>query len=139
MEIRELLSKAQTNSGASSQRELAKIMNLNNSSLSLLASGKGELSDDTYVKLAKLAGVDPVPLIKSICICKAMRLHPYLETRGDPFVIAQHRRFALQYFARHLRHLAFHRAIEDFDAQVNDYWQRQQVEAFALELMEEGA
>lgn len=81
----------------------------------------------------------PVPLIKSICICKAMRLHPYLETRGDPFVIAQHRRFALQYFARHLRHLAFHRAIEDFDAQVNDFWQRQQAEAFALELMEEGA
>ncbi|MBE7566427.1 helix-turn-helix domain-containing protein [Acidithiobacillus thiooxidans] len=63
MEIRELLSKAQTNSGASSQRELAKIMNLNNSSLSLLASGKGELSDDTYVKLAKLAGVDPVQVL----------------------------------------------------------------------------
>ncbi|MDR7927648.1 helix-turn-helix domain-containing protein [Acidithiobacillus thiooxidans] len=63
MEIRELLSRAQTNSGASSQRELAKIMNLNNSSLSLLASGKGELSDDTYVKLAKLAGVDPVQVL----------------------------------------------------------------------------
>ena len=81
----------------------------------------------------------PVPLVKSICICRSMRLHPYLETSGDPFTIAQHRRFALQYFARHLRHLAFHRAIEDFDAQVNDFWQRQQSEAFALELMEEGA
>lgn len=81
----------------------------------------------------------PVPLVKSICICKAMRLHPYLETSGDPSTIAQHRRFVLQYFARHLRHLAFHRAIEDFDAKVNDSWQLEQSEFFELELMEEGA
>ena len=36
---------------------------MNNSSLSLLASGKGELSDETYIKLAKLAGVDPAEVL----------------------------------------------------------------------------
>lgn len=63
METRELLHRAQVRSGAKSQRELAKILNLNNSSLSLLASGKGELSDETYIRLAKLAGEDPAQIL----------------------------------------------------------------------------
>ena len=56
MENRELLQRAQERIGAKSQRDLAKALGMNNSSLSLLASGKGELSDETYIKLAKLVG-----------------------------------------------------------------------------------
>lgn len=63
MENRELLQKAQERIGAKSQRDLAKALGMNNSSLSLLASGKGELSDETYIKLAKLAGVDPAEVL----------------------------------------------------------------------------
>ena len=63
MENRELLQRAQERIGAKSQRDLAKALGMNNSSLSLLASGKGELSDETYIKLAKLAGVDPTEVI----------------------------------------------------------------------------
>lgn len=63
MENRELLQRAQERIGAKSQRDLAKALGMNNSSLSLLASGKGELSDETYIKLAKLAGVDPAEII----------------------------------------------------------------------------
>ncbi len=63
MENRELLQRAQTRIGAKSQRDLAKALGMNNSSLSLLASGKGELSDETYIKLAKLAGVDPAEVL----------------------------------------------------------------------------
>ena len=63
MENRELLKRAQEKIGAKSQRDLAKAIGMNNSSLSLLASGKGELSDETYIKLAKLAGVDPAEVL----------------------------------------------------------------------------
>ena len=63
MENRELLQRAQERIGAKSQRDLAKALGMNNSSLSLLASGKGELSDETYIKLAKLAGVDPAEVL----------------------------------------------------------------------------
>ena len=63
MENRELLQRAQERIGAKSQRDLAKALGMNNSSLSLLASGKGELSDETYIKLAKLAGVDPAKVL----------------------------------------------------------------------------
>ena len=63
MNTRELVEKAQHNGGFKSLRDMAKAMSLNNSSLSLLASGKGELSDETYIKLAELAGVDPAEII----------------------------------------------------------------------------
>ncbi|WP_075322741.1 helix-turn-helix domain-containing protein [Acidithiobacillus albertensis] len=63
MENRELIEKAQEHSGAKSMTELAKKIGMNQSSLSLLASGKGELSDETYIKLAKLAGVDPAEVL----------------------------------------------------------------------------
>ena len=63
MNTRELVEKAQHNGGFKSLRDMAKAMGLNNSSLSLLASGKGELSDETYIKLAELAGVDPAEVI----------------------------------------------------------------------------
>ena len=85
----------------------------------------------------------PVPLVKSICICRALRLHPYLENNGDASAKRQRRNVALSFFAQRLVGLAYDRrwncAIEDFDPSVNDYWLRQQSEAFALELMEEGA
>lgn len=85
----------------------------------------------------------PVPMVKSICICRALRLHPYLETQGDASAKRQRRNAALSFFAQRLVGLAYdrrwQRATDDFDASVNDYWQRQQSEAFALELMEEGA
>ncbi|WP_031574622.1 hypothetical protein [Acidithiobacillus thiooxidans] len=85
----------------------------------------------------------PVPLVKSICICRAMRLHPYLEPSGNCTAKNQRRNVALSFFAQRLVGLAYDRrwvaAVDDFDASVNDYWQRQQAEAFALELMEEGA
>jgi len=63
MDTRELVAKAQQNGGFKSLREMAKAMGLNNSSLSLLASGKGELSDETYSKLAELAGIDPAEIL----------------------------------------------------------------------------
>ncbi|PKY10072.1 hypothetical protein B1757_12395 [Acidithiobacillus marinus] len=85
----------------------------------------------------------PVPQVKSICICRALRLHPYLENHGDAFAKRQRRNAALSFFAQRLVGLAYDRrwqaATDDFDASVNDYWFRQQSEAFALELMEEGA
>ncbi|MDR7926528.1 hypothetical protein RIE95_05915 [Acidithiobacillus thiooxidans] len=85
----------------------------------------------------------PVPLVKSICICRALRLHPYLENNGDAFAKRQRRNVALSFFSQRLVGLAYDRrwqgAIDDFDASVIDYWQRQQAESFALELMEEGA
>ena len=85
----------------------------------------------------------PVPLVKSICICRSMRLHPYLETSGNCTAKRHRRSVAMSYFAQRLVGLAYDRrwdaAVDEFDASVNDYWQRQQAEAFAFELMEEGA
>ena len=46
-----------------SQAKLAKAMGISAASLSNLRTGKGELSDETYIKLAKLAGVDPTEVI----------------------------------------------------------------------------
>jgi len=46
-----------------SQAKLAKIVGITPASLSNLRTGKGELSDDTYVKLAELAGLDPAEVI----------------------------------------------------------------------------
>lgn len=63
MDTRKLVQTAQQNGGFKSLRDMAKAMGLNNSSLSLLASGKGELSDETYIKLAKLAGIDPAEVL----------------------------------------------------------------------------
>ncbi|OCX76364.1 helix-turn-helix domain-containing protein [Acidithiobacillus thiooxidans] len=63
MDTKQLIKKAQEQNGNISMRELATKMGINHTSLSLLGSGKGELSDDTYVKLAKLAGVDPVQVL----------------------------------------------------------------------------
>ena len=63
MDTKELVKKAQVNGGYKSLRDLADKMGINHSSLSLLASGKGELSDETYIKLAKLAGVDPAEVL----------------------------------------------------------------------------
>jgi ribosomal protein L13E len=85
----------------------------------------------------------PVPLVKSICICRALRLHPYLENHGEAFAKRHRRNAALSFFAQRLVGLAYDRrrvaSVNDFDSTVNDYWLRQQSEAFALELMEEGA
>ena len=63
MDTKELVKKAQVHGGYKSLRDLADKMGINHSSLSLLASGKGELSDETYIKLAKLAGVDPAEVL----------------------------------------------------------------------------
>ena len=63
MNNQELIERAMKQNDIPSQRELAKRLNLNNSSLSLLRNGKGELSDETYVKLAELAGIDPALVI----------------------------------------------------------------------------
>ena len=63
MDTKELVKKAQIHGGYRSLRDLAEQMGINHSSLSLLASGKGELSDETYIKLAKLAGVDPAEVL----------------------------------------------------------------------------
>ncbi len=63
MNNRELVDRARTRSGSKSLTELAEYVGVNQSSLSLLASGKGELSDETYIKLAELAGVDPAKVL----------------------------------------------------------------------------
>ena len=46
-----------------SQAKLAKSIGISAASLSNLRTGKGELSDETYIKLAKLAGVDPAEVL----------------------------------------------------------------------------
>ena len=46
-----------------SQAQLAKKLGISGASLSELAAGKKELSDETYIKLAKLAGVDPAEVL----------------------------------------------------------------------------
>ncbi|MDD3761195.1 MAG: helix-turn-helix transcriptional regulator [Acidithiobacillus sp.] len=58
----ELIDKAAAAQGLS-QARLAKRVNVTPASLSNLRTGKGELSDDTYVKLAELAGIDPALVI----------------------------------------------------------------------------
>lgn len=80
----------------------------------------------------------PVPLVKRLRICPDEVLHPYLSASGHIASKSQRRAAVLQYFARRLRHLAFHRSIAAFDAAVNEFWQLQQAERFRLEMMEEG-
>lgn len=63
MNTKELVQNARDKGGFKSLADLAKAVNVNHSSLSLLASGKSELSDDTYIKLAKLAGIDPAQVL----------------------------------------------------------------------------
>lgn len=58
----ELIDKAAAVQGLS-QAKLAKQVNITPASLSNLRTGKGELSDETYVKLAELAGIDPALVI----------------------------------------------------------------------------
>ena len=63
MNAKDLVKKARERGGYPSLASLAKAVDVNHSSLSLLASGKSELSDETYIKLAKLAGVDPAEVL----------------------------------------------------------------------------
>ena len=63
MNAKDLVQKARERGGYPSLASLAKAVDVNHSSLSLLASGKSELSDETYIKLAKLAGVDPAEVL----------------------------------------------------------------------------
>ncbi|MHB8199741.1 MAG: helix-turn-helix domain-containing protein [Acidithiobacillus sp.] len=63
MNTKDLVQKARERGGYQSLASLAKAVDVNHSSLSLLASGKSELSDETYIKLAKLAGVDPAEVL----------------------------------------------------------------------------
>ncbi|MCE5359993.1 MAG: hypothetical protein JJ714_03185 [Acidithiobacillus sp.] len=63
METRQLVEMAKEGGHFATLTSLAKAVGVNHSSLSLLASGKGELSDETYVKLAELAGLDPAEVI----------------------------------------------------------------------------
>ena len=62
MDARELVEAAK-NRLNTSQTRLAKDLGISGASLSELAAGKKELSDETYIKLAKLAGVDPTEVI----------------------------------------------------------------------------
>ncbi|MHB0887237.1 helix-turn-helix domain-containing protein [Acidithiobacillus sp.] len=63
MNTRELVNQAREKGQFTSLTSLAKAVGVNHSSLSLLASGKGELSDETYIKLAELAGLDPAEIL----------------------------------------------------------------------------
>ena len=62
MDARELVEAAK-NRLNTSQTRLAKDLGISGASLSELAAGKKELSDETYIRLAKLAGVDPTEVI----------------------------------------------------------------------------
>lgn len=62
METRELIDQAAFRQGLS-HAKLAKQVNITPASLSNLRTGKGELSDDVYIKLAKLAGIDPAQVL----------------------------------------------------------------------------
>ncbi len=62
MNAKELVEIARLKQQAS-QAQLAKKLGISGASLSELAAGKKELSDETYIKLAKLAGVDPAEVI----------------------------------------------------------------------------
>ena len=63
MDTQELIELAKKRTGIKSLTGIAEAIGINQSSLSLLKSGKSELSDETYIKLAKLAGVDPAEVI----------------------------------------------------------------------------
>ncbi len=63
MDTQELIELAKKQTGIKSLTGIAEAIGINQSSLSLLKSGKSELSDETYIKLAKLAGVDPAEVI----------------------------------------------------------------------------
>ena len=62
MDAQELLEAAKTHTGLS-QSGLAAALGLRQPTLSQWNAGKAELSDETYIKLAKLAGVDPTEVI----------------------------------------------------------------------------
>ena len=62
MNAQELLEAAKTNTGLS-QNGLAEAIGIRQPTLSQWNAGKTELSDETYIKLAKLAGVDPAEVI----------------------------------------------------------------------------
>jgi transcriptional regulator with XRE-family HTH domain len=63
MDTKELIERAQKRNGIKNMTGIAEAIGINQSSLSLLKSGKSELSDETYIKLAKLAGVDPAEVL----------------------------------------------------------------------------
>ena len=62
MNAKELVEAAKNRQNIS-QARLAKDLGISGASLSELAAGKKELSDETYIKLAKLAGVNPAEVI----------------------------------------------------------------------------
>ncbi len=62
MDAQELLEAAKTHTGLS-QSGLAAALGLRQPTLSQWNAGKAELSDETYIKLAKLAGVDPAEVL----------------------------------------------------------------------------
>ena len=62
MDIQQIIDTAAKRQSVS-QATLAKMVGVKPSSLSNLRTGKGELSDDTYVRLAELAGIDPALVI----------------------------------------------------------------------------
>jgi transcriptional regulator with XRE-family HTH domain len=62
MNARELVETAR-HKQQTSQAQLAKKLGISGASLSELAAGKKELSDETYIKLAELAGVNPTEVI----------------------------------------------------------------------------
>ncbi|MBU2856994.1 helix-turn-helix transcriptional regulator, partial [Acidithiobacillus ferrooxidans] len=62
MNAQDLLEAAKTHTGLS-QNGLAEAIGIRQPTLSQWNAGKTELSDETYIKLAKLAGVDPTEVI----------------------------------------------------------------------------
>ena len=62
MNAQELLEAAKTHTGLS-QNGLAEAIGIRQPTLSQWNAGKTELSDETYIKLAKLAGVNPTEVI----------------------------------------------------------------------------
>ncbi len=63
MDTKQLIELAKKRNSIKSLTGIAEAIGINQSSLSLLKSGKSELSDETYIKLAKLAGVDPAEVL----------------------------------------------------------------------------
>ncbi|MEJ2630942.1 MAG: helix-turn-helix domain-containing protein [Acidihalobacter sp.] len=62
MNEKELIEKAMKSTGCS-QNQLAKKLGLKQPSLSQMKNGKGTYSDEVYVALAELAGIDPVQVL----------------------------------------------------------------------------
>ncbi|WMT47438.1 MAG: helix-turn-helix transcriptional regulator [Acidithiobacillus caldus] len=62
MEAKDLLRTAQEKTGLS-QNKIAGMVGLRQATLSQWAAGKSELSDETYARLAELAGIDPALVI----------------------------------------------------------------------------